>query len=393
MKPLTVPELQLPDRPRRKVLVVDDDVILREVMAGQLAGLGWQILAAENGEEAIGVLAREELDLAIIDISMPKLDGFGLLRQMRQNPRTIDLPVIVCTSHNDREPINRAYRLGASSFVTKPINWPQFLHHAQFVMRNGETERALRAAEAEALAASRTKSAMFQVLSHELKTPLTALIGLTAVMERTLRSRNEPGVLQELEHVVDAASRLNGIVSDVMLLSKAVAANPREQFSASILSEVLEDGLAGLKAKAAKRKVQLVVHPTETDVRFFCEGRLLHQALSKLADNAVRFSPEGGTVELGGHIGPSGSIVLSVKDNGPGLSQQKLKECLQPFIQENMGYSRSADGLGLGLPIAKAICEAHGGELLIQTAPGKGLLAAIVLPPSLLLPQVEMKHA
>ena len=71
--------------------------------------------------------------------------------------------------------------------------------------------------------------------------------------------------------------------------------------------------------------------------------------------------------------GQNGSILLSVKDAGPGLSQQKLKECLQPFMQENMGYARSAEGLGLGLPIAKAICEAHGGELAIQTAPGPGL--------------------
>ena len=97
-------------------------------------------------------------------------------------------------------------------------------------------------------------------------------------------------------------------------------------------------------------------------------------------------------MELWGHVRPNGSILLSVKDAGPGLSQQKLKECLQPFMQENMGYARSAEGLGLGLPIAKAICEAHGGELAIQTAPGQGLLAAIVLPPSLLVPGTDARH-
>lgn len=390
---LTSPETLVPDAPRRKVLVVDDDAILREVMAGQFASLGWNVVTAEHGEAAIAVLGRKTADLAVVDISMPKLDGFGVLRHVRQNPRTADLPVIVCTSHNDREEIERAYKLGASSFVTKPINWPQFLHHVQFVIRNGETERALRAAQSEAMAASRTKSAMFQVLSHELKTPLTALIGLTSVMERTFRSRTDLGMAQELEHVIDASRRLNGIVSDIMLLSKAVAGNPRDQFSICLLSEVLEDGLAGLKAKAAQKKVRLVVRPPANDARFQCDGRLLHQALSKLADNAVRFSPEGGTVELWGHVRQNGSILLSVKDTGPGLSQQKLKDCLQPFMQENMGYARSADGLGLGLPIAKAICEAHGGELAIQTAPGQGLLAAIVLPPSLLVPRSDASHA
>ena len=112
-------------------------------------------------------------------------------------------------------------------------------------------------------------------------------------------------------------------------------------------------------------------------------ARSLERAISAVIDNAIKFSFDGGTVELWGHVRSNGSIILSVKDSGPGLSQQKLRECLQPFVQENMSYSRPADGLGLGLPIAKAICEAHGGELAIQTSPGTGLLAAIVLPASL----------
>lgn len=387
------PQTAASETRRRKVLVVDDDAILREVLAEQLAGLGWKVAKAENGEAAIAVLSRDVPDLAVIDISMPQLDGFGLLRHLRQNARTVDLPVIVCTSHNEREPIERAYRLGATSFVTKPINWPQFLHHVQFVMRNGESERALRAAQAEALAASRMKSAMFQVLSHELKTPLTALIGLTDVVEKTLRGKVEPGVSQQLDHVIGAAQRLNAIVSDIMLLSKAVATNQRQGFSATASSDILDDSLSGFKAKAAERGIKLLVRPQQDEFHFTCDARLLRQALAKLIDNAIKFSPDGGMVELWGHVHANGSIVFSVKDMGPGLTHHKLKECLQPFVQENMSYSRPEEGLGLGLPIAKAICEAHGGELAIQTSPGTGMLAAIVLPASLALAVAEAKHA
>ena len=378
---------------RRRVLVVDDDEILRDVMTQQLAALGWDVLLAENGEVALKVLEAESVDLAIVDISMPELDGFELLGLLRQNPRTLDLPVIVCTSHNDPEAIDRAYRLGASSYVSKPINWKQFVHHVQFVMRNGETERALRAAEAEALAASRTKSAMFQVLSHELKTPLTALIGLTAVIDTKLRGHCEPEVSQQLEHVVEASQRLNLLVSDIMLLAKAMTGHQTQQFEAAGLDQILDDGLAGLKAKAAARKIKLLARPMERDIYLLCDLRLMCQAVYKLVDNAIRFSREGGTVELWGHVLASGSIIISVKDEGPGLAPQKLRECLQPFMQENIGYSRPAEGLGLGLPIAKAICEAHGGELVIQTAAGHGLLAAIVLPASLRWTEAEKQHA
>lgn len=366
------------------VLVVDDDPILRALMSEQLAVLGWRLLEAEDGEDAIGVLAQDLPGLAIIDINMPKLDGFALLRHLRQNPRTIDLPVIVCTGHNDRESIDRAYRLGASHFVTKPINWPMFLHHVQFVMRSGETERDLRTAKAEALAASQMKSAMFQVLTHELKTPLTAMIGMTEVLGRSVHGRLTDEEDVQFEHVIDASRRLNGIVSDILLLSKAVGRSGGGEGIREIasLSEILEDGPAGFRRQAADKGVKLVFRPLERDVRLLCDLNLIRQALAKLVDNAVKFSPVGGTVELWGHVLPEGQVALSVKDEGPGLSAQKLKDCLQPFVQENMSYARPADGLGLGLPIARTICEAHGGELVIQTAPGRGLLAALVLPSS-----------
>lgn len=284
--------------PRRNVIVVDDDVILREVMTEQLSGLGWRVVSADNGEAAIDLLASGNPDLAVVDISMPKLDGFGLLRHIRQNPRTIDLPVIVCTSHNDREPIERAYKLGASSFVTKPINWPQFLHHAQFVMRNGDTERALRAAQAEAVIASQLKNTMFQVLSHELKTPLTALIGLTRVMDATLRPRIAAAEAEQLDHVVDAARRLNAIVNDVLLLSKALSEGQQQRFAPALLSEILDDSIVGLKAGAAQKDVQLLMRPLEYDLTLNCDQQLIRQALAKLIDNAIKFSPSGETVEI-----------------------------------------------------------------------------------------------
>jgi signal transduction histidine kinase len=134
---------------------------------------------------------------------------------------------------------------------------------------------------------------------------------------------------------------------------------------------------------ARERQVNLLLRPMEDNFVVTCDVHLIRQALSRLVNNAIKFSPTGGSVEVWAHRRADGSILISVKDNGPGLSQAKLQDCLKPFMQEDMTYARPVDGLGLGLPIAKAICEAHGGELLVQTAPGQGLVAAISLPPRL----------
>jgi len=365
---------------RRRVFVVDDDPLMREVMAGLLAEAGHDVIHAENGEEACGIAARQDFDLAVIDLGMPKLDGFGLLEFLRRNPKTADLPVIVATSADDPQSIERAFRLGASSFVTKPINWAQFIHHAQFVARNGEIERELRRSKAEAVALVKMKNGLFQVMSHELKTPLTALIGLTGVLAGALKGRIEDIESEHLEHIVAAAERLNGMVTDIILLSKATAGPARLLIAATDAAALLDDSIVGLKFMAKRRGVQIVARPPAPGLTIDCDAQLLRQAIKKLADNAIKFSPGGGTVEISACDGGDGWLTISVRDNGPGLSPARLEQCLMPFVQDDMSYGRPVEGLGLGLPIAKAICKAHGGELICQSAPGEGMLASLRLP-------------
>ena len=112
--------------PHRSVLIVDDDPILREIMSARLAQSGFAVCCVKNGEEACFRLDAERYALALVDLNMPKLDGFGLLRRIRRHRHTLDLPVIVVTANDGEGSIEEAYRLGASSFITKPVNWSQF---------------------------------------------------------------------------------------------------------------------------------------------------------------------------------------------------------------------------------------------------------------------------
>jgi signal transduction histidine kinase len=380
VKTLSKAELRLEASARKCVMIADDDAILREVMGGLFDKLGYDTLVAENGEAAVNHIARSTLSLVVVDLSMPKLDGFGLLKHLRQHPRTVDVPVIISTSTDDRSAIEEAYRLGASSFVTKPINWAQFGYHAQFVIRNGETERNLRSAEAAAIAASKTKNGLFRILSHELKTPLVALVGLTDVLSLALKDRVEAIEAEQLDHIVGASQKLNGMISDILVLSKSFAGRQSLAIALEPVHDLLEDSILGLEAKARDKTVKIAITRPSKGLELHCDCQLLRQAVKKLVDNAVKFSPAGGTVEIWVHRKPDRSTVISVRDNGPGIAAEKLQECLQPFIQEDMSYGRQASGLGLGLPIVKSIAEAHGGHLLMQSQPGKGLVAAIWIP-------------
>ena len=354
---------------------------MRDLAAFRLAPLGYTCRCVENGEEATGLLAQEAYALAIVDLNMPKLDGFGLLKHIRQHPRTIDLPTIVATTNDDRQSIEKAYALGASSFVTKPINWSQFLHHIQFVVRSGETEHKLRQAQAAAEAASNMKNGLFLMLSNELKHPVTSLAGFANTLASALKHRVEAIEADHLLQMVDAAKNLNAIISDLLLYSRTLGGSDRLEPELTLPSSLISDAAAVMRGKAREKNVILNCRNAFDENPVNCDGKLIQRALLKLIDNAIRFSPDGGTVEIWAHEKDDASMVISVRDNGPGMSERRLAEIMRKDLVGTASYVRQpGGGLGLGLMIARSIAEAHGGELICQTAPGQGMVAALYIP-------------
>lgn len=131
-----------------RVLFVDDDPILREFAQVNLASPHVQIETAGDGLEALERLATTRYDLLLVDLEMPRIDGFGLLERLRADPATAHLPVIVQTGREDVEAIDRAFHLGATSFVTKPLNWRLLTYQMRFVLRSSRAEDRLRQAAA-----------------------------------------------------------------------------------------------------------------------------------------------------------------------------------------------------------------------------------------------------
>ena len=125
-----------------RILVVDDDPIMREFASVFLATPTVTIETADCGEAALARLEGEHFDLAMVDLDMPGIDGYEVLRRVRAHPRLRDMPVVIVTSNEDMGSIDRAYQLGATSFTTKPVNWRLLSYHLRFVLR---AQRALAA--------------------------------------------------------------------------------------------------------------------------------------------------------------------------------------------------------------------------------------------------------
>ena len=127
-----------------RILFVDDDPILREFAQVNLASAAAEVDVAADGIEALDMLSRRRYDLLLVDLEMPRMDGFELLARLRADPATAHLPIIVETGREDVDAIDRAFRAGATAFVTKPMNWRLLSYQLRFTLRAARAEAALR---------------------------------------------------------------------------------------------------------------------------------------------------------------------------------------------------------------------------------------------------------
>jgi CheY-like chemotaxis protein len=133
-----------------RILLVDDDPILREFAIVHLSSETAQVRTAADGIEAMEIVGRSPVDVILLDLEMPKMDGFEVLQQLQDRPDTTDIPVIVVTGREDVGAIDRAFKAGATSFVVKPINWRLLSYQIRFVRRAWKTEHGLTRAHREA---------------------------------------------------------------------------------------------------------------------------------------------------------------------------------------------------------------------------------------------------
>ena len=139
-----------------QILLVDDDPILLELGSAALSRAGFHVDVATDGQNALDLLSHLAYDLVITDLEMPRIGGLELIKRIRSNVATENLPVIVITGLDIACTLDSAYSAGATSFTTKPINWPSFAHHVRYVLRSSRQQDELRAVRNSIDSASRT---------------------------------------------------------------------------------------------------------------------------------------------------------------------------------------------------------------------------------------------
>ena len=243
--------------------------------------------------------------------------------------------------------------------------------------------RRLKVSVEQAQEANRAKSAFLANMSHELRTPLNAIMGFSEVMkDQHLGPLDNPRYLAYAGDIHASGQYLLGIINDILDLSKIEAGkmslDSAEEFP---LASAVEGSLSICRTLGEKFGVRIESRLPPEDVQLLAVERMIRQILINLVGNAIKFTPAGGRVTLGGAPTADGGYALTVQDSGIGMTDEDIHKALTPFGQIENKMTATHNGTGLGLPLAKAMLELHGGSLDITSAPERGTCLTLNFPP------------
>jgi signal transduction histidine kinase len=395
-----------------RILYVEDDAPSRMLVKQVLQFAGYKVFEAEDGMTGIRVAQEAKPDLILMDINMPGLDGHEAATKIKSLPGMSDLPIIAVTANvmeGDRE---RALTAGCDGYLAKPIDVDALPDQITEFLR-GRRERVDMAAERDYLReyserlvdkleekvaeltvaneklqrSDELKSRFISIAAHELRTPITIIRGYMDILMEPTQPYADPNIIAMLQGISGGVRRLHEIVQDMLDVTRIEAGTLDLQVAPVRLTEIAEKAVCLHRPNAERREQTLTLEPLDHLPIIWGDGGRILQILNQIIGNAVKYTPDGGSIIVGGRVlgqeadaaaaesAPEASYVeLSVTDTGVGIDPAEQEHIFEPFyeVRDPRYHSTSktdfmGGGAGLGLSIARGVAEAHGGWIWMES--------------------------
>ncbi|WP_428312529.1 hybrid sensor histidine kinase/response regulator [Hydrocarboniphaga sp.] len=355
-----------------KCLIVDDVAENLTALEALLRGDGVDVLSASSGFEALELLLKHDVALALLDVHMPDMDGFELAELMRGTERSRHVPIIFVTAASrETQRIFRGYESGAVDFLFKPID-PNILRH------KADTFFALYRRKQELARALQVRDDVLAVVSHDLRDPLNVVAMAGSMLQQIGTMKNEPQTLEIAGMLQRSVERMQRMIADLLDMATLRSGRLSIQREAGEVNGLLGEAINALRPVAQAKQIELRcdIPEDKTDLRF--DRQRMMQVFSNLIGNAIKFC-DGGAMIVVSAVAERDSVHFAVEDSGPGIKDGDLDKLFDPYWS---GGREARGGTGLGLYITRGIVEAHGGRIWAENRSGGGAALRFTLPRS-----------
>ena len=355
------------------ILVVDDNPANLRLLSNMLTEQGYKVRSVINGQMALTATRAAAPDLILLDINMPDMNGYEVCRTLKTDEATQDIPVIFISALDEIDDKIKAFAIGGVDYVTKPFQFEEVLARVETHLALRDLQRQLEQQLAEVQARNEELDAFAHTVAHDLKNPLTALIGYSTMLESRYQRMSSDKLAHGLSVVTKSGRRMHNIIEELLLMSRV---RKTEEI------ELEEIDLAAAVVEAQERLVDMIEEYTpeivvaESWPQVMGRQTWVAEVWTNYLSNAIKYGGRPPYVELGADA-EDGSVRLWVRDNGEGLTPEEQARLFAPF--ERLHHVR-AEGHGLGLSIVRRIVEKLGGEVGVESVPGEGSTFFFTLP-------------
>ncbi len=353
----------------RHILVVDDEVRMADSLRTLLEDTGYQVEVAYSGEQALEKLRQSPPELVVTDIKMSEVDGYDVMRFIRDSlPQTY---VIVITGHADLDSAIEAIHQKAFDYITKPFDFKTLLFSIEKAFNQLETERF--------------REDMISMLTHDIRVPLQSIIGYASAIYARKTGKFHQRSVEFVRNVCIYSQRVLALLDNFLTSCKIEAGKLvicETQFDVNYF---VSDLISILELTAEKRGIRIEFHPLDESRILSGDESLLFRAVSNIVNNAIKYSYEEGTVHIGCDYIPEGesplnkeAVSISVKNHGPGIPPEELPHVFERYKRAH--NLRTIEGSGLGLFVVKSVVEAHQGSVEVESIPDNTTTVRLILP-------------
>lgn len=354
------------------VLVVNAHKDERARQARQLEQEGHHVAQAGDGWQALEVARAQPIDLILLDITAPEMDGCQVLAHLQDDPELRQAPVIVVAATSERERVIQCVERGAADYLFEPID--------QTLLRVRIANAQL---AAKAVAANRAQSEFVSLVAHELKVPMTSIKGYTDILLSGHVGPTNEAQVNFLRVIRANVDRMNKLVSNLSDLARIEANRLLLEFQALSLANMLDEVRQSLGQQIADKGQTMEVAVPDDLAPVWGDRSRLIQVIANLVSNAHMYTPQGGAIVVTAERTTDGGtdvVHIAVRDNGLGIHPNDQDKIFAKFFRAQDEEAQQETGTGLGLSITKHLVEAQGGRIWFESEYRQGTTFHFTIP-------------
>lgn len=380
---------QLPE----KILIVDDEPDIAQILKLHLEEFGYATNWAADGESALKQLQSNGHDLVLLDVRMPGISGVEVLQRLRATD--LDTSVIMMTAHGNESLVVECMKAGAADYVAKPFDIDDLMIRMKRALENQHTVKQKKKLEQE-------KEDFIFMLSHDMKNPITAVIGSIDIMREGRLGVVNPDQVEYLQSAIESCEEVVTMIDNLLDMQRFDTGRMQSRISPVNPCALLETAVRHFSAAAERENITLTLHTQAERPEIAVDSAILARVFANLIGNALKFVPDGGAITLScvgierselskaeiqaasdsssDFSGVTSFVRISVSDNGTGISSDDLANIFERYVQSDNASRRIRGGAGLGLAFCKKAVESFGGCIWAENNEVEGSQFTILLP-------------